>query len=126
VDLAGVVSLATPQFPSKYYAGVPAAEDATPPRLRQIDEPKLFAAGTDDVQHAFTGELRRGVKSVRFALEARRMFDAADEPKELVLIDSSFHSSELLTTPPARIPKQFRGAVYQSRAAVLRFLSENS
>ena len=57
VDLSGVVSLATPQFPAKYYAGVPRAKDATPARLRQIDEPKLFIAGTEDVEHALVGRL---------------------------------------------------------------------
>ena len=37
VDLAGVISLSTPQFPFKYYAaGVPQADDLTPSRLRQI------------------------------------------------------------------------------------------
>ena len=47
------------------------------------------------------------------------MFDAAEEPKELVLVDSSFHSSDLLTFAPADIRKQTRDAVF-------RFLSENS
>jgi hypothetical protein len=47
------------------------------------------------------------------------MFDAAEEPKELALVDSSFHSSELVTTAPADIVRQTRGAVF-------RFLSENS
>jgi hypothetical protein len=47
------------------------------------------------------------------------MFAAAEEPKELVLVDSSFHSSELVTYAPAAI-------VRETRAAVFRFLSENS
>jgi pimeloyl-ACP methyl ester carboxylesterase len=119
VDLSGVVSLSTPQFPSKYYVGEPRANDVTPARLRQIDEPKLFVAGTKDVQLPGTAPLRPGVKSVRFAADARRMFDAAEEPKELVLVDSSHHSSELVTFAPADI-------VRQTRAAVFRFLRENS
>jgi pimeloyl-ACP methyl ester carboxylesterase len=119
VDLSGVVSLSTPQFPSKYYTGEPRANDVTPARLRQIDEPKLFVAGTKDVQLPGTAPLRPGVTSVRFAADARRMFDAAEEPKELALVDSSFHSSELVTSAPADIVKQTRGAVF-------RFLSENS
>ena len=128
VDLAGVVSLSTPQFPSKYYVGEPGANDVTPARLRQIDEPKLFVAGTKDVQLPGTAPLRSGVKSVRFAADARRMFDAAEEPKELVLVDSSFHSSDLVTTAPADLDfapieaKELR----QVRDAVFRFLSENS
>jgi pimeloyl-ACP methyl ester carboxylesterase len=119
VDLSGVVSLSTPQFPSKYYAGESRANDVTPARLRQIDEPKLFVAGTKDVQLPGTAPLRAGVTSVRFAADARRMFGAAEEPKELVLVDSSYHSSELVTTAEADI-------VRQTRSAVFRFLSENS
>jgi pimeloyl-ACP methyl ester carboxylesterase len=119
VDVSGVVSLATPQFPSKYYTGEPRANDVTPARLRQIDEPKLFVAGTKDVQLPGTAPLRPGVKSVRFASDARRMFDAAKEPKELALVDSSFHSSDLLTYAPADIRRQTRDVVF-------RFLSENS
>jgi pimeloyl-ACP methyl ester carboxylesterase len=119
VDLSGVVSLSTPQFPSKYYIGEPQANDVTPARLRQIDHPKLFVAGTKDVQLPGTAPLRPGVKSVRFAADARRMFDAAEEPKELALVDSTFHSSELVTTAPAGIVRQTRGALF-------RFLSKNS
>lgn len=119
VDLAGVVSLSTPQFPSKYYTVDVQANDLTPARLRQIDEPKLFVAGTKDVQLPGTAPLRPGVTSVRFAADARRMFEAAEEPKELVLVDSSFHSSELVTTAPG-------GVVRRTRAAVFRFLRTNS
>jgi pimeloyl-ACP methyl ester carboxylesterase len=119
VEVAGVVSLSTPQFPSKYYTGEPQANDITPARLRQIDEPKLFVAGTKELQLPGSAPLRPGVKSVRFAADARRMFAAAEEPKELVLVDSSFHSSELVTNAPALI-------VRQTRRAVFRFLSERA
>jgi pimeloyl-ACP methyl ester carboxylesterase len=119
VELAGVVSLSTPQFPSKYYYGEPRANDVTPARLRQIDEPKLFVAGTKDVQLPGSAPLRPGVESVRFAADARRMFGAAEEPKELVLVDSFHHSSELVTVAEADI-------VRQTRSAVFRFLTENS
>jgi hypothetical protein len=47
------------------------------------------------------------------------MFGAAEGPKELALFDSSFHSSELVTTAPGDI-------VRQTRDAVFRFLSKNS
>jgi pimeloyl-ACP methyl ester carboxylesterase len=116
VEVAGVVSLSTPQWPSKYYdADVPEADDLTSARLRQIEEPKLFVAGTRDVQRP--GDLlRRGVKRVRFAVDAQRMYDASEEPKELLLVDSLFHSSELVTTAlPAEV-------VPQTRSAVFRFL----
>jgi pimeloyl-ACP methyl ester carboxylesterase len=129
VDVAGVVSLSTPQFPSKYYTGEPQANDVTPARLRQIDEPKLFVAGTKELQLPGSAPLRPGVKSVRFAADARRMFDAAEEPKELALVDSSFHSSELVATAPADYRLALPGeakAIKQTKAAVFRFLSENS
>jgi pimeloyl-ACP methyl ester carboxylesterase len=129
VDVAGVVSLSTPQFPSKYYTGEPQANDMTPVRLRQIDEPKLFVAGTEDVQLPGTAPLRPGVESVRFAADARRMFAASEEPKELVLVDSSFHSSELVTTTASSDYRLLPGeakAVRQTRDAVFRFLAENS
>ncbi len=111
VDVAGVVSLSTPQFPSKHYDGEPRANDVTAARLRQIDEPKLFIAGKDDV-HFVRGE-------VRFAKDARRMFGAASEPKELALVDSSLHSSELVTTAPNEI-------IRKTRALIFRFLKANS
>jgi pimeloyl-ACP methyl ester carboxylesterase len=122
VDLAGVVSLSTPQFPSKYYTGEPQANDVTPARLRQIDVPKLFVAGTKDVQLPGSAPLQPGVKSVRFAADARRMFAAAKEPKELVLVDSFLHSSELVGFALSGDVK----AITQTRRAVFRFLSENS
>jgi pimeloyl-ACP methyl ester carboxylesterase len=119
VDLAGVVSLSTPQFPSKYYVVELQANDVTPARLKQIDEPKLFIAGKDDVQLPGSAPLRPGIESVRFAEDARRMFAAAEQPKQLALVDSSFHSSGLVTTAPDDIVKE-------TRALIFRFLEANS
>jgi pimeloyl-ACP methyl ester carboxylesterase len=119
VDVAGVVSLSTPQFPSNYYVGEPQANDVTPARLKQIDEPKLFAAGKGDVQLPGSAPLRPGIESVRFAEDARRMFAAAEEAKQLALVDSSLHSSELVTTAPDHIVKE-------TRALIFRFLEANS
>jgi pimeloyl-ACP methyl ester carboxylesterase len=119
VDVAGVVSLSTPQFPSKYYVGEPQANDVTPARLKQIDEPKLFIAGKDDVQLPGSAPLRPGIESVRFAEDARRMFAAAEQPKQLALVDSSFHSSYLLTTAPDHVVKE-------TSALIFRFLEANS
>ena len=119
VDVAGVVSLATPQFPSKYYAGVPVADDVTPGRLRQIREPKLFVAGKADVQRQGEAPLRPGIESVRFADDARTMFDATAEPRQLALVDSAFHSSGLVTTAPDDV-------VTETRALIFRFLEANS
>jgi pimeloyl-ACP methyl ester carboxylesterase len=118
IDLAGVVSLSTPQFPSKYYAGEAPANDVTPARLRGIDEPKLFIAGRGDVQEPGEAPLRPGIESVRFAEDARRMFAAAEEPKQLALVDSAFHSSELVTTAP-------EDTVTETRVLILRFLNAN-
>ncbi|MDQ4081714.1 MAG: alpha/beta fold hydrolase [Actinomycetota bacterium] len=118
-DVAGVVSLSTPQFPSRYYVGEPQANDVTPARLRQIDEPKLFVAGKDDVQLPGSAPLRTGVESVRFAADARRMFQAAGEPKQLALLDSASHSSELVTQAEDDVVKE-------TRRRVLRFLRAHS
>ncbi len=94
LDLDGVVSLATPQFPSKYYADEPEANDATPERLRAIDAPLLFVAGKDDV-----------IEGVRFAKDAQRMFDAAKKPKQIVIVNSGYHSSGLVTSAEAGVVK---------------------
>jgi dienelactone hydrolase len=109
VEVAGVVSLSTPQFPAEYYPGEPEANDITPGRLRAIDEPKLFVAGDDDTQLVLGGEV------IRFAEEAERMFEAAAEPKDLLIVDSHSHSSELVTVAED-------GVVDQTRKAILRFL----
>jgi pimeloyl-ACP methyl ester carboxylesterase len=78
VDLAGVVSLSTPQFPSEYYEGEARANDVTAARLRKIDEPKLFIAGKDDVQLPGSAPLRPGIESVRFAdVRGRQAAEAA-------------------------------------------------
>lgn len=95
IALQGVVSLATPQFPSRHYADEPAANDATPERLRAIDAPLLFIAGKDDV-----------IEGVRFAKDAQRMFDAAKEPKEIAIVSSGYHSSGLVTSAEPGIVKK--------------------
>ncbi len=95
VDIDGVVSLATPQFPSKYYADEPEANDATPERLKAIDAPLLFIAGKDDV-----------IEGVRFARDAQRMFNAAKEPKQIAIVNSGYHSSGLVTSAEAGIVKR--------------------
>jgi predicted alpha/beta-hydrolase family hydrolase len=96
LDLAGIVSLATPQYPSTYYTGEPAENDVTPERLQRIAAPKLFIAGGDDVQLPGTAPLKPGVESVRFAEDARAMFEASPEPRQLEIVDSDRHSSELV------------------------------
>lgn len=85
VDVAGIVSLASPQWPSRYYAEDPST-DITPAVLRRIEEPKLFVAGEDDV-----------MVGVRFAAEARSMYRAAEQPKSLELLPTDLHSSFMIT-----------------------------
>jgi hypothetical protein len=63
--------------------------------------------------------LRPGIESVRFADDARRMFAAAEQPKQLALVDSSFHSSGLVTIAPDHI-------VEETSALIFRFLEANS
>jgi pimeloyl-ACP methyl ester carboxylesterase len=112
VEVAGVVSLSTPQFPSKYYINEPQANDATLPRLRAIDEPKLFVAGSGDSQSA-------GGEVVKFADEATSMHEVAAEPKDLFIVDSVYHSSELVTVAEDSV-------VQETREAVLDFLASNA
>jgi pimeloyl-ACP methyl ester carboxylesterase len=117
-DLAGVVSLSTPQYPAKYYQGELPANDVTPNRLRQIEEPKLFVAGKDDIQFPGGAPLRPGIDQVRFADDARRMYAAADEPKQLLLVESRFHSSQL-------VGGYEDDAVIRTRRVIFSFLEAN-
>lgn len=111
VDAAGVVSLSTPQWPSRYYEGEPKENDVTPARLADVDEPLLFVAGTRDVQTPGSAPLKPGIDQVVFAEDAQRMFEAADEPKDLLLVDSGFHSSELVTIAEDEIVEETRRAI---------------
>ena len=81
--------------------------------MRRIEEPKLFVAGKEDVQWPGEAPLRPGVENVRFAGDARRMFRAAEEPKQLALVDSAFHSSELVTTAPGNVVKETRALIFR-------------
>jgi pimeloyl-ACP methyl ester carboxylesterase len=117
LDLAGIVSLATPQYPSIYYEGEPAKNDVTPERLQRIAAPKLFIAGADDVQTPGFAPLRPGVYAVRFADDAREMFEASSEPRQLEIVDSGAHSSELV----------IRGAVVEhTRQLIVTFIEEHA
>lgn len=62
--------------------------------------------------------MRLGIKSVRFAADARRTFAAAEQPKQLALVDSASHSSGLVTSAPEHIVKE-------TRARIFRFLEVN-
>lgn len=115
LELAGVVSLATPRWPSKYYDVEVEANDLTDERLELIKIPKLFIAGADDVQTPGFAPLRPGVERVFFADDAQSMFDTSPEPKQIEIVDSGHHSSELVTT--AR-----KDTVAETRAIIVRFL----
>ena len=119
LDLAGIVSLATPQYPSTYYAhvGEPPENDVTPQRLQRIEAPKLFIAGADDVQTQ--ADLAPGVGTVRFADEARSMFEAARQPKQLEIVDSSSHSSDLVTSAG-------KDVIEHTRALIVAFIEEHA
>jgi pimeloyl-ACP methyl ester carboxylesterase len=113
LELAGVVSLSTPQWPSRYYLGEPVENDVTPGRLTAIDEPKLFIAGTLDIQLPGSAPLKAGIDSVVFADDARAMFEAASEPKHLELIEARHHSSELVTTTEREIVAATRNVIVE-------------
>jgi hypothetical protein len=119
LDLAGVVSLATPRWPSRYYHGEPEENDLTEGRLRQIEIPKLFIAGSTDVQTPEMGPLRGGVLSVSFAADAQAMYDASPWPNALAIIESRHHSSELVTTA-------WKETVAETRAIIVDFLEAHA
>ena len=112
-NLAGIVSISTPQFPSQYYPGEPPENDTTEARLQAIDAPKLFIASDRDVQLVEGGDV------INFGDEAQSMADAAAGATELLILDSTAHSHELVTaTDPA--------VVEEARQAILQFLAENA
>jgi pimeloyl-ACP methyl ester carboxylesterase len=119
LDFAGIVSLSTPQFPSRYYNGEPPENDVTPERLQRIEAPKLFIAGADDVQLPREAPMKAGIDSVRFADDAQSMFDAAPEPKQIELVDSALHSSELVTIADPKI-------VQRARQIIVAFIEEHA
>jgi pimeloyl-ACP methyl ester carboxylesterase len=104
VEVDGVVSMSTPQWPSRDYAQEPPENDVTPERLASISEPILFAAGENE-----TG----------FAADARSMHGAATGPAELLLVPSGLHSSQLVTHAAPEV-------VDQTRAAILAFIQAHS
>ena len=118
-ELAGIVSLATPQYPSIYYDGETAENDVTPERLQRIAAPKLFIAGAKDVQGPLTAPLRPGVEYVRFAEDAGAMFEASSEPKQLEIVDSNRHSSELVVSATPDV-------VEHTRQLIVAFIQEHA
>jgi pimeloyl-ACP methyl ester carboxylesterase len=121
LDLAGMVSLATPQFPSIYYEGETAENDITPERLQRIAAPKLFIAGARDVQTPAFAPLREGVYRVYFAEDARAMFEASPEPRQLEIVDSGVHSSELVGARP-----QEADVITHTRQLIVAFIEEHA
>jgi pimeloyl-ACP methyl ester carboxylesterase len=112
VDVEGIVSISTPQFPSQYYPGEPPDNDVTEARLQAVLASKLFIAGDGDSQATEAGV-------IRFAEEAQSMADAAAGDVEVLIVDSAAHSHELVTAaePPV---------VVEARQAVLQFLAEHA
>jgi hypothetical protein len=77
--------------------------------------PKLFIAGADDVQ--LPPEAR--VESVRFADDARAMFEASPEPRQLEIVDSNLHSSSLVTGAPPDV-------LEHTRQLIVAFIEEHA
>ncbi len=119
LDLAGIVSLATPQFPSIYYEGEFEANDVTPERLQRISAAKLFIAGANDIQTPAFAPMRPGVERVRFADDAQAMFEASAEPRQLEIVDSGRHSSDLVTIAEPDV-------VEHTRALIVAFIEEHA
>ena len=91
----------------------------SPERLQRIVAPKLFIAGADDVQLPTTDPLRPGVESVRFAVDARAMFEASSEPRQLEIVESGAHSSSLVTGAGEDV-------VEHTRALIVSFIEEHA
>ena len=128
LDLAGIVSLATPQYPSIYYDVEPVENDVTPERLQRIAAPKLFIAGANDVQLPGQAPLRPGVDSVSFADDARAMYEASPEPRQLEIVDSDRHSSELVigAAPGRTLQSTSPEIVELTRALIVAFIEEHA
>jgi pimeloyl-ACP methyl ester carboxylesterase len=108
----GIVSISTPQFPSEYYSDEPPQNDVTEARLQALPMPKLFMAGDGDTQPTMVGK-------IRFADEAQSMADAAAGDVEILIVESTAHSHELVTAAKDEV-------VVESREAILRFLAEHA
>ena len=121
LDLAGIVSLATPQYPYVYYDIAFPEDDVTPERLQRIAAPKLFIAGARDVQTPAFAPLREGVTRVYFAEDARAMFEASPEPRQLEIVDSGAHSSELVGARP-----QEADVIAHTRQLIVAFIEEHA
>jgi hypothetical protein len=127
LDLAGIVSLATPQYPSIYYEGEFVENDVTPDRLQQITAPKLFIAGADDVQTPLGVPMRPDVESVSFAQDARVMFEASLEPKQLEVVNSDAHSSDLVGARPHEFVSDTRVEIIPyTRQLIVAFIEEHA
>jgi hypothetical protein len=59
------------------------------------------------------------VAPVRFAEEARSMFEASREPRQLEIVDSGNHSSQLVTTAGDEV-------VDYTRALIVAFIEEHA
>ena len=113
LGVRGIVSISTPQFPSRYYSNEPPANDVTEARLQAIAAPKLFIAAKGDAQRVAGGQI------IFFADEAESMAGSAAGDVTLLITDSASHSHALVT---AAVPE----VVVETREAILRFLTEHA
>lgn len=81
-DVAGVVAISGPQ---NALGGPELHYDLTPDVLQQIQERKLFMAGTQDVEEGYSP-----------AADAKAMYAASNEPKQLALLDTTAHGAAML------------------------------
>jgi hypothetical protein len=63
--------------------------------------------------------LRSGVEAVRFAEDARAMFEASSEPRQLEIVDSGRHSSELVISAGDEV-------VEHTRQLIVAFIEEHA
>lgn len=85
LEVAGVVAMGVPREPPPEF---PQNRNLTDEIVGAVDEPKLFMAGSTDDD---------------IAVAAEAMFDVASEPKELAILESPAHGSDLIVRAPADI-----------------------
>jgi predicted alpha/beta-hydrolase family hydrolase len=85
VDVAGVLTMGSPR---KAPPGFPSTMDVTDQIVRGVDQPKFIMAGKRDP----------GI-----AGGARAMFKVASQPKEIAILDTPAHGSDMIVRAPAEI-----------------------
>ena len=88
VDVAGVLTMGSPRRPPPAF---PSTMDVTDEIVAGVNEPKLFMAGKRDPGTAGA---------------ARAMFRVAAQPKEIAILDTQAHGSDMIVRAPSDISQE--------------------